>query len=140
MKVLFSCSIPFFLAHGGSQTLAEALMRELQQLGVEVEPACWWDGEQTGDILHYIGRPSTLNMRLAHAKGFKVVMTDLLDQTASRSASRLFLQRVSTRLFGGVVPKFTSHFNWEVYREVDAMVYAVPHEWEVAEISFRRRP
>ncbi len=43
MKVLFSCSIPFFLAHGGSQTLAEALMRELQQLGVEVEPARWWD-------------------------------------------------------------------------------------------------
>ncbi len=139
MKVLFSFGLPFFLAHGGSQTLIEALMRELAALGVEVEPVRWWDQNQTGDILHFIGRPSTLVIRLAHQKGFKVVMTDLLDQTASRSNSRLFLQRAFNRTAGRLLTKFTGQLNWEAYRETDAMVYAVPHEWEVAQYLFGAR-
>ena len=140
MKVLFSCPLPFFLAHGGSQTLVEALMRELPNLGVEVEPARWWDENQTGDILHFIGRPSMLNVRLAHQKRFKVVMTDLLDQTASRSNSRLFLQRSFNRTLGHVLSKFTGQLNWEAYREADAMIFAVPHEWEVAQYLFNANP
>ena len=63
MKVLFSNSLPFFLAHGGTQTLLESLMRELANLGVEVEPERWWDESQTGDILHYMNRPVSLNVR-----------------------------------------------------------------------------
>jgi len=57
MKILFSHSQPFFLAHGGAQTLLEALMRELAGLGVDVEPERWWDENQTGDIIHYMNRP-----------------------------------------------------------------------------------
>lgn len=140
MKVLFSFALPFFLAHGGSQTLIEAVMRELAQLGVEVEPVRWWDENQSGDILHYIGRPTTLSVRLAHQKGFKVVMTDLLDQPASRSRPRQFLQRRFNRIFGGVIPKFAGQFSWEVYRELDAMIYAVPHEWEAAKYLFNADP
>ena len=136
MKVLFSCSVPFFLAHGGSQTLTEALMRELSALGVEVEPARWWDENQTGDILHYIARPTTLNLRLAHQKGLKVVFTDLLDQTASRPKSRLLLQRAFSKSAGRVLAKFTGQLNWEVYREADAIFFAVPHEREVAQYLF----
>lgn len=140
MKVLFSNPLPFFLAHGGAQTLTEALMRELRNLGVEVEPARWWDENQTGDILHYIGRPTTLSIRLAHQKGFKVVMTDLLDQTASRSDARLFMQRNFNRTFGRLLSRFTGQLNWEAYRETDAMIYAVPHEWEVAQYLFGATP
>jgi glycosyltransferase involved in cell wall biosynthesis len=140
MKVLFSCPVPFFLAHGGSQTLIESVMRELAGLGIDVEPARWWDENQTGDILHYIGRPATLNVRLAHKKGFKVVMTDLLDQTASRTAPRLFLQRSFIRLLRDTVGKFTGQFSWEVFRELDAIVYAVAHEWGVAKYLFDARP
>lgn len=57
MKVIFSHAVPFFLAHGGMQTLTEALMGEMSRLGVEVEPERWWDSNQRGDILHYMGRP-----------------------------------------------------------------------------------
>lgn len=140
MKVLFSCSVPFFLAHGGSQTLTEALMRELATLGVEVEPARWWDEDQTGDILHYIARPTTLNLRLAHKKGFKVVMTDLLDQPASRSRARLFAQRSFNRTAGKILTKFTGQLGWEIYREAEAIIFAVPHEWEVAQYLFNANP
>ena len=140
MKVLFSHSLPFFLAHGGSQTLIEALMRELANLGVKVEPVRWWDENQTGDIIHYVGRPNSHNIRLAHEKKFKVVMTDLLDQTASRSRSRLFLQRTVIRTVRTVARGLAGNFRWGLYQEMDAMVFAVGHEWEVATISFAAQP
>src|SRR4029077_19922881 len=93
MKVLFSHGLPFFLAHGGTQTFVESLMRELPALGVEVEPERWWDETQLGDIIHFIGRPSSIvHIRLAKEKGFKVVLTEFLDQPASRDRLPLFAQ------------------------------------------------
>src|ERR1700733_15164896 len=82
MKVLFFNNPPFFLAHGGMQTWTEALMRSLAQIGVEVEPERWWDDQQKGDIIHYFLRPPIVNIRAAHDKGFKMVLTDCLDQTS----------------------------------------------------------
>ena len=140
MKVLFSYPLPFFLAHGGSQTLIEALMRELANLGVKVEPVRWWDENQTGDIIHYVSRPNSNSVRLAHEKNFKVVMTDLLDQTASRSRPRLFLQRMAIRTGRTVARGLAGNLSWGVYQEIDAMVYAVGHEWEVAKYLFDASP
>src|ERR1700722_11224464 len=104
MKVLFSNNLPFFLAHGGTQTLLEALMRELAGLGVEVEPERWWDETQTGDILHYMNRPPINNVQLARQKGFKIVMTENLDQTASRTPTQLFVQRAMIKAARALVP------------------------------------
>ena len=99
MKVIFSHNLPFFLAHGGMQTLSESLMREIAGLGVEVETERWWDEKQKGDILHYIMRPPyAVNVSLAHEKGFKVIMTENLDQTASRTRLQLFLQRIELKV------------------------------------------
>jgi glycosyltransferase involved in cell wall biosynthesis len=140
MKVLFSHTLPFFLAHGGAQTLIEALMRELANLGVTVEPVRWWDGNQTGDIIHYVCRTNVSSIRFAHEKKFKVIMTDLLDQTASRSRSRLFLQRTAIQAARLAAPGLASRFTWGIYRELDAMVFAVGHEWEVAQYLFDANP
>ena len=81
----------------GTQTLMGAVMRELAGLGLDTEPERWWDDQQRGDILHYFNRPGMVNLQLAHQKGFKVVMTELLDQTSSRSRTQLFGQRMATR-------------------------------------------
>jgi len=141
MKVLFSNSLTFFLAHGGTQTLLESLMKSLAGLGVEVEPERWWDENQTGDILHYMNRPPLFNVRAAQAKGFKVVMTELLDQTASRSRSQLFGQRCVTNLARTLLPSgLTYRLGWDVYQELNAMVYVVEHEWETAKYLFRANP
>lgn len=140
MKVLFSHSLPFFLAHGGSQTLIEALMRELANLGVQVEPVRWWEDHQTGDIIHYVGRTNTSSIRLAHEKRFKVVMTDLLDQTASRSPLRLFLQRTAIQGIRTAARGMAGNFSWGIYQELDAMIFAVGHEWEVAKYLFDANP
>jgi glycosyltransferase involved in cell wall biosynthesis len=137
MKVIFSNSLPFFLAHGGTQTLLEALMRELRLLGVEVEPERWWDENQKGDIIHYMNRPPLLNVELAKQKGYKLIMTENLDQTASRSDSQLFAQRLCINVARAVLPGgLTTRLGWDVYRYLDAAVYVVEHEWSTAQYLF----
>jgi len=117
--------------------MMEAIMRELSNLGVEVEPERWWDENQQGDVIHYFNRPHLLNVQLAHQKGFKVVMTELLDQTASRTPRQLLAQRSFTRLARVLLPPgMLVRMGWEVYGQLDAMVYAVQHEWEVAQYLF----
>ncbi|MEY4386313.1 MAG: hypothetical protein RLY20_1596 [Verrucomicrobiota bacterium] len=140
MKVLFSHTLPFALAHGGTQTLIEALMREVANHGVAVEPVRWWDDKQTGDIVHHVCRPNMSAIRFAHEKGIKVVMTDLLDQTASRSRSRLFVQRTAIRATRTFFPKLVGAFSWDIYRELDGIVFCVGHEWEVAKYLFNATP
>jgi len=116
-------------------------MGELVPLGVEVEPARWWDETQKGDILHYMNRPPIQNVRLAKQKGYKVVMTETCDQTASRSRGKLFAQRWVTKLTRAVVPHgLTVRLAWDVYQELDAMVYLVPHEWETVQYLFGADP
>jgi glycosyltransferase involved in cell wall biosynthesis len=127
MKVIFAHNIPFALAHGGQQTLIESLMRELNALGVEVEPQRWWDPDQSGDILHYIGRPS--NIHLAQQKGLKTVMTENFDTVASESSSKLWMRALTTRVARKCFPGVDRSYNF--YRELDALVYVVSHEYQV---------
>lgn len=137
MKILFSHDIPFHLAHGGSQTHIESLMRELSALGEEVEPERWWDEKQTGDIIHYIGRRApAVNVHLAHQKGYKVVMTEFMDMTASRSRAQLWLQRLLVRWGMRLLPAFTTRLSWESFRTVDALIFCSPIEPPVAQYLF----
>lgn len=140
MRVIFSHFIPFFLAHGGSQTLIEELMAGLRRRGVDVEPERWWDQNQTGDILHFIARPRSAQIKLAKQKGFKTVMTDLMDQTASRPKSRLFLQRLVIKAGSRLAPGLLDRLAWDAYRELDAMVFAVSAEWDAARYLFDATP
>lgn len=141
MKILFSHDIPFHLAHGGSQTHIESLMRELAALGEEVEPERWWDERQTGDVIHYIGRRApAVNVRLAHQKGYKVVMTEFMDMTASRPRHQLWLQRLLVRLGMRFLPAFTSRLSWESFRTVDALIFCSPIEPAVAHYLFDADP
>src|SRR3954471_17982277 len=136
MKVLFSHSIPFFLTHGGTQTLTEELMRGLRNKGVEAEPERWWDQGQRGDILHFIARPTKTHVTLAKSKGFKIVMTDLLDAVAARSRPKLMVQRLIICAIRRLAPGMTERVAWDVYREADAMVFALSHESKVAQYLF----
>jgi glycosyltransferase involved in cell wall biosynthesis len=141
MKVVFSVGMPFFLAHGGMQTLTEALMRELARIGLEVEPERWWDEKQSGDVLHYVGRPFTANVRAAHAKGWKVAVTENIGQTAARGKARLLAQRTIKELAqASLPPAFLDRLSWDVYQEADALIYIVEHEWETAQFLFRANP
>jgi glycosyltransferase involved in cell wall biosynthesis len=136
MKVIFSYTAPFFLSHGGAQTIIEELMRGLRNKGVEVEPERWWDQTQTGDVLHYIARPLQTNALLAKKKGFKIAMTDLLDTVAARSWPKQFVMRTVIRSIQRFAPGMMDRVAWGVYRELDAIIFSLSHESNVAQFLF----
>jgi glycosyltransferase involved in cell wall biosynthesis len=138
MKVIFSHGLPFSLAHGGMQTLIESLMRELALLGVEVEPERWWDPNQSCDIMHFVQRPNPGNVLLAKQKGRKTVMTEIFDTVASQSRYRLFMRACATRASRVLIPSFDKRLSF--YRELDAMVYIFPHEWDVVRNIYHLPP
>lgn len=141
MKVVFSNALPFSLAHGGVQTVIESIWRELEQLGVTVEAERWEDASQSADILHYFGRPvSALNVSLAQEKGRRVVMTEYLDQTASRSRMTLAAQKFVMRMAQRLLPNMTQRMAWTVYRQLDAMIYTTSLELDTAINLFNARP
>jgi len=123
MKILFNCSLPFALAHGGMQTQIEQTQAALLALGLEVEPQRWWDDRQQGDVIHYFGRMATDQIKFARQKKIKVVMGELLTGAGSRTHSQLRLQKIISRMVERLAPRsFTAAFNWQSYQQADAVI------------------
>jgi glycosyltransferase involved in cell wall biosynthesis len=135
MKVLINCSLPFALTHGGQQIQIERTQAALQSIGLEVEPVRWWDDKQTGDIIHYAGRMPAVQIELAHQKGIKVVMAELLTAPGSRTPTQLRLQRIINRTLERVAPEhFVAAFNWKAYRLADACIALT--SWEARLMTY----
>ena len=123
MRVLFDHSTPFALAHGGLQVQIEQTASALRQIGVEVENLRWWDESQRGDIIHYFGRPNESSVHLAQQKGIKVVVSELLTETGSRSGIQRLVQKSVMQVARGVLPEsFTARMAWKSYTEADAII------------------
>jgi glycosyltransferase involved in cell wall biosynthesis len=123
MKVLFNCGVPFMLAHGGAQIQIEQTMAALEKLGVAVEPLRWWDGNQTGDVLHNFGRMSSPLLLAAQQNGMKVVVAELLTAQGSRSPAHIKLQKILRHLMLRSLPHSrVAQFNWDSYSLADACV------------------
>ena len=129
MKVLFDHPWPFLLAHGGLQIQIEQTKAALERQGVEVEHLRWWDDTQTGQIIHYFGRPNGDYLNFAHAKGMKVVVAELLTGLGSRSAKARFLQKSLMRMTQAILPpSFWSRLAWDAYQKADAFIALT--DWE----------
>jgi len=123
MKVLFDHSLPFALAHGGFQIQIEQTKAALERRGVEVEYIRWWDEKQSGQIIHYFGRPGGGYIDFAQAKGMKVVVAELLTAQGSRSDGARFLQKSLMRFSKMVLPaSFQDKLAWDAYQKADAFV------------------
>ncbi len=135
MKVLINCPIPFMLAHGGAQIQIEQTAAALKQNGVDVDFVRWWDGGQKTDLIHYWGRMPADHIRLAHQKGIKVIIGELLTAQGSRSSAQLRRQKFISRTVERFAPSsFTAAFNWESYRLADAFIAMTP--WEKHLMNF----
>jgi glycosyltransferase involved in cell wall biosynthesis len=130
MKVLFYHLVPFALAHGGLQIQICRSRDALKALGVEVEFLRWWDGQQSGDVLHFFGRLSMDHLQQAHGKGMKVIQAELLTEQGSRSPARLKLQGMLRRAIVLALPRRRVEllFHWDSYRLADACIALT--EWE----------
>jgi glycosyltransferase involved in cell wall biosynthesis len=129
MKILLDCHVPFMLAHGGAQIQIEQTRAALGKIGVEVDYLRWWDDSQKADVIHHFGRFSGPLIHLAHDKGIKVVMSDLLTAQGSRSRGRIRAQRWISRFLKLALPGIAPRaFGWESYLLADACIALTAHE------------
>jgi glycosyltransferase involved in cell wall biosynthesis len=129
VKVLFDHPDPFSLAHGGFQIQIEQTRLALIDAGVDVDFLQWWNSRQKADLIHFFGRPRADYIRMAHGKGCKIVIGELLTAAGSRSRGELALQRLCTGVFRKILPSmFTARLAWESYRLADACIALTP--WE----------
>jgi glycosyltransferase involved in cell wall biosynthesis len=138
MKIIFDCRIPCMFWHGGLQIQIDQTKAALEKIGVEVDYLRWWDGTQTGDILHFFGRTPTALVQAAHAKGMTVVQAELLTGQGSRPWWQHRLHGAAIRALSATLPEIVlGHFNWESYRLADACVALTPWEARLMAEVFR---
>ncbi len=141
MKVLFHHLTPFALAHGGLQSQIVRTREALLALGVEVEFLRWYDGSQTGDVLHFFGRIPMSMLAMAHHKRMKVVQSELLTEQGSRSRQRLRLQGMVSRVLEKAAPGLSaSVFGWKTYRLADACIALTSYEAQLMTALFGAPP
>jgi glycosyltransferase involved in cell wall biosynthesis len=141
VKVLFDHPNPFLLAHGGFQIQIEQTKKALEAAGVEVEWLRWWDDGQKGDLIHYFGRPHPAYIRQAHAKGIKVVMSELLTGLGSRSGIARKAQKTFINIAKNVLPhEFVTRFSWDAYQTADACIALTSWEKELMVEMFSAQP
>ncbi len=141
MKILFNCTLPFALAHGGQAIQIERTLASLTEIGVAAEPLRWWDAAQTGDLIHYVGIMSVDQIQFARQKKIKVVIANLLTAQGSQTP----LQRGARRVFRWGVesfaPRVMAHaFGWESYRQADALIALTSWEKHLMEYKFGAAP
>ena len=129
MKILVNCPLPFALAHGGQAIQIQQTIAALEANGVTVEPMRWWDEAQTGDLILYFGRMPADQIRFAHQKGFKVIISDLLTDQGSQTMRQRVGRRVFRWFAENLAPRgFAAVFNWEPYQLADGFLTLT--EWE----------
>ena len=141
MKVLFDCTLPFALAHGGQAIQIQQTMAALPGAGVVVEPLRWWDENQKGDLIHYFGRMPAELIRFAHQKGMKVVMAELLTRVGSQTNTQRWMRRVFRWGAENLAPSgFATVFQWEPYRIADGFIANTPWEKYLMQYKFDAAP
>jgi glycosyltransferase involved in cell wall biosynthesis len=141
MKILFDQPLPYFLAHGGVQIQLEQTKTSLEKIGLETDYARWWDERQSGDIIHYIGRPASTYVQYAQEKGMKVVMADLLTGTGSRSGLERAAQTFAMRAAKALLPySFTVRMAWDTFQRADACIALTGWEARLMVEMFKAPP
>lgn len=125
------------LAHGGQAIQIQQTMAALGEIGVAVEPLRWWDENQTGDLIHYVGRMTVDQIGFAHKKNIKVILAELLTAQGSQN----YLQRSARRIFRWTAENlapagFANFFNWEAYRLADGCIANTPWEKYLMQYKF----
>jgi Glycosyltransferase len=122
MKILFDHRTPVFLAHGGFGLRTQQTRKALIDIGVDVEFVRWWDDNQTGDLIHFFGKPSINYIYYAHLKGIKIVSNELHSGLGSRPRWKHILQGAVIGATKKLYPPAATRMGWTTYEHVDAMI------------------
>jgi hypothetical protein len=122
LKVLLHHLVPFAWLPNGPRTRILQTEQALKQSGVDAEFLRWYDGSQTGDILHFFGRISSGLSDLARENGMKVVLTDWRE--AKGGPPRWLGESLNLIL----PPTVSVYLGWDVYKQADACVAFTPED------------
>lgn len=135
MRILTYCAVPFAFTHGGHQIQVLQTLAALAATGTQVEPLRWWDTSQTGDLIHSFGRLPADVLEPALNAGVKIVVSELLTASGSRSPGRLRLQSLAMGAVRNFAPaKVHTALNWRSYQIADAIIALTP--WEAHLVSY----
>jgi len=141
VKVLIDHGDPFLFTHGGFQIQIEQTKLALEANGIDVEYLRWWDGSQNCDLVHYFGRVPEGYVRLAHGRGIKVVMSELMSDLSARPPIARAAQKTVTEFLRRTVPaSLTVRLGWESFRLVDACIALTPVEADLMQHHFGAKP
>lgn len=141
MKVLLDHPFPFALAHGGLQSQIEQTKAALEACGLGVEYVRWWDESQTGDIIHFFGRPFGHYVQIAQQKGRRFVMAELLGGLGARGPAARTVQRGIIGLARTLLPRdFCARMAWDSYQKADACIALTPWEAHLMQTMFSAPP
>jgi glycosyltransferase involved in cell wall biosynthesis len=74
-------------------------------------------------VIHFFGRPTATYISLAHKKGIRVVLSELLTATGSRARWARTTQKWLTRLAkAGLPAQFTHRLAWDAFQLADAVI------------------
>jgi len=137
MTILFHCSLPFSLAHGGQAVQIQRTMAALAEIGVAVEPLRWWDEKQEGDLIHYVGIMPVDQINFARQKKIKVVHANILTAQGSQTPWQRGLRRAFRWGVEHFAPRLVAQsFGWESYRIADACIANTVWEKYLFEYKF----
>jgi hypothetical protein len=146
MKVLLYHLMPFALAGNGTpregtRPTGLAVAAEgwpatvartraaIEAAGIEVDFLRWYDGRQTGDVIHFFGRIPSYLIPFVHQKQMKVVVTEAFAASRPASPFRLAAQSAAIRVMEKTLPgPVLGSFDWDSYRLVDACVVSTEAE------------
>ena len=142
VKILIDQHLPFLFAHGGANTQVEQTKLALERAGVEVEFLRWWDGRQTGSLVHFFGSPNPGYLRQAHVAHLPVIVNNLFTETCNRSLSRLkrqgvIINAIMSAPFGESIKQ---QLAWRSYRQCTHNVVGLEAERQVLRMVYRVPP
>ncbi len=123
MKVLLHQFVPMATPMSQPQRLMIGLRAALISEGVDADFFRWYDGDQTGDIMHFWGRIPSGLVRLAHQKNLRVVFTENLWKHRHESEWKRCARRMLVSCGSKMLPyQILTNFDWQSYRIAEGCV------------------
>jgi glycosyltransferase involved in cell wall biosynthesis len=101
----------------------------------------WWDAGQKADVIHFFYRPIPAMLKMAAKKRIKTVFCELLTGAGSRSARKLWVQKVLIKASKKALPAgFIERLCWDAYHLADASIALTSWEKELMVDMFSASP
>ena len=101
----------------------------------------WWDENQKGDLIHYVGIMPVDQINFARQKKIKVIIANLLTEQGSQTPLQRGVRRVFRWGVESFAPRVMAHaFGWESYRQADALVALTTWEKQLMAYKFGALP